>query len=130
MVLNHLLKQEVFNTNLNLHTMKKIFFTLILFATFTSFIGCTDKDDKVEAVPTQYESTGQIVGKDTAACACCGNWIIKIDGIDNTLQFVKLPNSSTIDLNTATFPLSVSLKWAIDPNSSCGFIIIESITAI
>jgi hypothetical protein len=110
--------------------MKKIFFILILFTTFTSLSGCTDKDDKTEVIPPKFESTGQIIGKDTAACACCGNWIIKIDGIDNPFQFIKLPENATIDLNTATFPLSVSLKWSVDANSSCGFILIESINAI
>ncbi len=109
--------------------MKKIFFVLILFTAFTSFIGCTDKDDDVEAVPTKFESTGQITGKDAATCACCGNWIIKIDGIENSFQFIKLPDDSTIDLNTATFPIPISLTWSIDQNGSCGFINIETIKA-
>jgi hypothetical protein len=75
---------------------------------------------------TEFESQGLIMGLDEALCACCGNWLILIEGEQNIDQFLELPHNSEIDLNTAVFPISVSLSWK-ESNSDCDFIIITEI---
>ena len=74
-----------------------------------------------------YEDTGKIIGQDLALCACCGNWIIKIDGIDESYQTVEIPESLGLNLIDASFPIPIKLNWSVDPNSPCGHIIIEDI---
>jgi hypothetical protein len=66
------------------------------------------------------------MGLDKAQCACCGNWIIEIEGEQNQYQFIELPDNSTIDLNKAVFPLSVRLNWT-ESTSGCKFAIISEI---
>jgi len=97
-----------------------LFFAIALF--FTLFVGCKNDDDTT----TDFDSTALIIGLDTAACACCGNWIIEIDGEENPRQFLALPETSEIDLNTATFPLSVNINWTESP-SDCRFAVISAI---
>jgi hypothetical protein len=87
---------------------------------------CNDKDDEDLSL-IKFESTAKILGRDTAICACCGNWILKIDGIDNTYQFVTLPANSNINLDTATFPISVKMNWSVDESSTCKFVVVEAI---
>lgn len=91
-------------------------------------ICCNDNDDgSIIAEQMQYESTGQIVGRDLALCACCGNWILKIDGVQNACQFLTLPGNAGIDLNTATLPIAVKFNWSIDEASLCKYAVIENI---
>ena len=101
--------------------MKKLFYTLFLFLLLFCLNSCTN-DNAIS-----YEDTGQMIGQDAALCACCGNWIIKIEGRAENFQAVEIPESLGLDLIDAVFPIPIKLNWSFDPNSSCGHIIIEDI---
>jgi hypothetical protein len=108
--------------------MKKSIYITILFALFAITINCTDKDDDINTnVDPDFKSTGQITGKDTAACPCCGNWKLKIDGDNTEYQFIELPAAANIDLTAESFPLSVKLNWEIDQSSPCKYVVIKEI---
>ena len=100
----------------------RIIFAITLIVTLC--ISCKSYDDKTST----YNATGIILGLDKAQCACCGNWMIQIDGEQKTRQFIALPENSDIDLNNTTFPLFVSLNWT-ESTSGCKFVIISEIKA-
>jgi hypothetical protein len=106
--------------------MKKAISFSMLLISLIILPSCNDKDDEDLSL-IKFESTAKILGRDTAICACCGNWILKIDGIDNAYQFVTLPASSNINLETVTFPVSVKINWSIDESSACKFVVVEAI---
>jgi hypothetical protein len=64
-----------------------------------------------------YTSSGVITGPDIRACVCCGGWFIKIDTL--TYEFNNLPEGSSINLETETFPLSVKLNWQPAVTGAC-----------
>lgn len=106
--------------------MKKIIYHFVLFSLIFTISSCSKNEDKNKIQLTQYEATGKIVGRDLALCPCCGDWIITIDNnvqpansIPVIYQFKTLPIGSNIDLENATFPLSVKFNWSID-YSTCG----------
>jgi hypothetical protein len=59
----------------------------------------------------EYSSKGVITGQDMRMCACCGGWIINIEG-ENYL-FDALPTNSSLSLEKESFPLSVLLNWEL-----------------
>lgn len=91
----------------------KIFAIVLLFSSgcmlLTATWSCSGDDD---SNPSDFESEALILGLDEQLCACCGDWLIKIDDQDEINQFVTLPEESTIDLENAEFPLSVRLDWS------------------
>jgi len=95
--------------------MKKIIFTVLICLIGIS-INCNN-DNSTDVL--ELKSTAEIIGQDIALCLCCGDWIIKIDNEQNNYQFISLPQDSNIDLQNATFPVSVKLNWSFDKNSSC-----------
>jgi hypothetical protein len=108
--------------------MNKLSFFLILLLLCSTIICCNDNNYTSDNLnQLQYKSTGQIVGRDLALCPCCGNWVLKVDGVQNTYQFLTLPANSGIDLNTATFPITVKFNWSIDETAPCKYALIESI---
>ena len=85
---------------------------------------CNSDDDNNEM---EFESTALISGFDMALCACCGGWIIDIDGEESENRFSELPQNSGINLETAEFPISVKLNWTAS-NAYCDRgVIIESL---
>lgn len=106
--------------------MKKVICHIVLFILIFTISSCSKNEDKNKFQLTQYETTGMIIGRDMALCACCGDWIITIDNIVQPAnipqviyQFKTLPIGSNINLENATFPLSVKFNWSID-YSTCG----------
>jgi len=97
--------------------MKKILFILLV---CVAVLSCDDDT-------LTYESTGQILGLDLALCACCGSWLIQIEGEESPYQFVALPQDSDIDLTTANFPIDVQLNWELATTGCSNYIIIEAI---
>ena len=96
---------------------------IFMLSFFICFSGCEKNKDKIK-----FESTGIILGADLAECICCGGYIIEIDGDDGHYRFETLPENSTIDLETATFPLSVKLNWHTDRTcAELTYIVIEDI---
>ncbi|MFT4968570.1 MAG: hypothetical protein ACI9O4_000300 [Chitinophagales bacterium] len=82
-------------------------------------LGLITNCDNEEEPQTQYESTAVISGYDLTLCACCGGWVIELNGQATDNRFTDLPQSSNIDLINATFPLNVQLDWT--PSSEyCG----------
>lgn len=105
-------------------TNKKTIISLICFGAFllASVASC----NKVAPLPStpigaknSFESSGDILGFDMTMCACCGGWIIRLDGDSTDYRFDTLPAGANIDLNTATFPLPVNLNWSSNSNY-CG----------
>jgi len=78
---------------------------------------CNSDDDN--STEQEFESTALISGFDMTLCACCGGWIIDIDGEESENRFSELPQNSDIDLETAEFPISVNLNWT-ESNEYCG----------
>jgi|SaaInl59LU_5_DNA_1037362.scaffolds.fasta_scaffold62890_1 hypothetical protein len=110
-------------------------FTLLLILVFTSLISCTKDDQAGAALPSvvqiEYESIATIGGEDPALCACCGCFMITIEGGEPWVndRFCELPPDSDIDLTNVEFPVSVELNWS--PTGDCGrYILIESIALI
>lgn len=68
-----------------------------------SFSSC---DDAASAV-----ITGQIVGKDVAACACCGGYLIIIDKFTYRFFDADLPAGTTFLDGVRTFPITVELDY-------------------
>jgi len=58
---------------------------------------------------------------------CCGGWMIVMEGDDQFYNFGRLPASSKIDLENATFPLPVKVKWHREENLACRLITIDDI---
>ena len=86
---------------------------IFIFSLLIILSSCS-KDDSLT-----FESIAKIKGADLSECACCGGWIIEIDGDTNSQRFEKLPKNSSIDLQNATFPIFVNLNWTKD-ESYCG----------
>jgi hypothetical protein len=84
--------------------MKKLFMWIAVFA----LIGIVTCKKEVAS----FQSHGSITGQDYRMCACCGGWLITID--NKQYQFAKLPDNSSIDLNTEKFPLTVKLDWELN----------------
>ncbi len=105
-------------------TTKCIFCVILLFITLT---GCNSNHSENANPLIKYKSTGFIIGQDLALCPCCGNWIIKINGIENNIQTVEIPEGLNLNLIDAVFPIPIKLNWHLDQNSVCGYIIIDDI---
>lgn len=107
--------------------MKTKPFTVLLTAVFALLLNCNNDDD---TPPITYESTATITHLDLTLCACCGGWVINIEGEDPEKRFTNLPEGSDIDLATANLPISVNLNWSAS-NEYCGNgILIEDIALI
>ncbi|WP_298238419.1 hypothetical protein [uncultured Algibacter sp.] len=100
--------------------------SLLVLLGLLMFTSCIN-DDELEG---QFESSATISGFDMTLCACCGGWIIDIDGQEPDKRFSELPENSNIDLQNSTFPLSVKLNWS-ESNEYCNNgITIESIELV
>ena len=62
-----------------------------------------------------YMSQGTITGQDYRMCACCGGWIINIEG--ENYQFDSIPANSGFVLEKEPLPISVQLDWQLTPGS-------------
>jgi hypothetical protein len=103
--------------------MKLRIFTLSLIIGLSLLTNCKSDDDTKIA----FESTAIISRFDLSLCACCGGWIINIDGQQSNNRFTELPQDSNIDLDTTTFPISVNLNWT-ESEDYCGQgILVEAI---
>lgn len=104
--------------------LKNALFLVLIFV----FLGCSKSETKNAA---EFESEAVITGEDFALCPCCGGWFITIAGQPTTYRFDQLPTNSTIDLNTATFPISVKLNWTLMASACSNMprITIESIVS-
>jgi hypothetical protein len=99
---------------------------LLIVLGLTLLTNC-NSDDNTEM---EFESTAVISGFDLTLCACCGGWIIDIDGKESENRFSELPQISDIDLETVEFPISFKLNWT-ESNEYCGQgITIESLKLI
>jgi hypothetical protein len=91
-----------------------LFFAIILIAASCK----KDKSDMNEAA---------IIGADMTMCACCGGYFIDI----NNTRYRFNPDSvtSSLNLNTATFPLDVDLEWVsiVGPCDNFNWSTIQSI---
>ena len=66
--------------------MRKLLFSVLL---CSIFIICSCQKEEV-LTQKIFESKAIIYGLDTVQCACCGNWVIEIDEIDNKIQFLAV----------------------------------------
>jgi len=65
---------------------------------------------------TSYAATGVITGQDLTMCACCGGYILKINGSSTAYRFWYFPSGSTID--STHFPINVALNYT-DVSTLC-----------
>ena len=94
--------------------MKKILFTfLVLFSMF--FSACEEQ--------STFESEGLITGYDLSMCACCGGYIIVIDGETYRIwEFIDEANFVFDDL-----PQPINLNWSFRvPSCASDYIVVES----
>lgn len=105
--------------------MKTIKLILILCISVISLLSC--EKESSENTP---ETNAIIQGYDLSLCACCGGWIINIEGNEDRDRFSQLPANSGIDLDKAEFPLSVKIEWSESDAFCDRGIIIESIQII
>ncbi len=106
--------------------MKIRFLTMLIVLGVGLLTNC-NKDDNTTL---QFESTAKILGFDYTECACCGGWIIEINGEENDRRFSELPSNSNIDLDNIATPIDVQLNWS-ESNEYCGKgILIESVRLI
>lgn len=102
--------------------------TILGIAIILLSFGCTNNitiEDNAQLV------NAELLGLDKALCPCCGSWLIKIEGEDETYQFISLPENTDIDLETSVFPLQVKLDYTKDETLSCNnYVIIEDIQLI
>lgn len=104
----------------------KIKILTLLFILGFIILSCDNDDDS----QMQFESTAIISGLDMTLCACCGGWIININGEDSGKRFSELPQNSSINLQNSTFPITVQLNWT-ESEEYCGNgITIESIELV
>lgn len=108
------------------HIMRIILIFSILCIVVLGTSNCSKSD--------QFQTKGIILGVDARKCACfdnqncgcCGFWVLQIE--DKSYIFKKLPDSPKLDLNSAKFPINVSLDFHPDPDSCAqawGYIIID-----
>lgn len=65
---------------------------------------------------TKYESSGTINGIDMTMCACCGGYLIDIEGTRYRFEKSELPSGFTFNDNQ--IPLQVELNWELK-SASC-----------
>ncbi len=103
--------------------MKAGLFLLAFFA-ISLMTNCSSNDELANEL--EFESTGFIAGSDKGMCPCCGGWIIKIDGDENSYRFEQIPDDSGIDLSETVLP--VKFNWTFDREcNSINYIIIDDI---
>jgi hypothetical protein len=107
--------------------MKTLNHLFCVFLLFTSITSCNSNHSENLNPVIKYRYTGYIIGQDLALCPCCGNWIIKINGIENNFQTIEIPDNLNLNLIDAIFPIPIKLNWHLDQNSVCGYIIIDDI---
>ncbi len=90
--------------------MKQLLIFVALLVTF--LLAC--KNDEPSSA---FMAEGEIIGGDPRNCGCCGGWFL--EAADTTFLFDRLPASSSLDLNNATFPISVKFDYQAD-TSTCG----------
>lgn len=84
----------------NFIIMKALRIVFLLFI----MIACSKEDNGTKSV-------GTITGFDARMCMCCGGWIININDVVYLID--SMPKDSEIDVNTATFPITVELEWKL-----------------
>ncbi len=94
----------------------KIKFLTFLVAVGCLIVSCDNNDDND---PIAFEATGTITGFDLTLCACCGGWIIDIDGGASDRRFSEVPENATIDLEKETLPIKVQFNWS-ESDEYCG----------
>lgn len=74
------------------------------------------------ATNAAVNSEGTITGMDGRKCACCWGWLIEIDG--KQYKFDKIPDASSFDLNSISYPEKVNIEWR-DAQGDCSGQLIE-----
>ncbi len=91
--------------------MKKysfILFTIIVIG----FSSCNGSD-------AELQSKGTILSLDTSECACCGGYLIEIDGESNIYNIITLPEGNDLNIDNASYPLDVRLNWDQNVSRFC-----------
>ncbi len=86
----------------------------ILLIFIISILFSCSKDDDIK-----FESSAKITGYDMRKCACCGGWLIEIEGVKDIKHFDKAPKGLKIDLQDTKFPVLVNLNWT-KTDTFCG----------
>ena len=90
-----------------------------------SLFSCNRVDDDTAI---DFESEGEIIGRDASLCACCGGYQAKFDNREEIFQFSELPEESDIVLSNSNFPIKIRANWTEGVSDACSlFISIEDI---
>lgn len=63
-----------------------------------------------------YQAAGTITGYDLTMCACCGGYLVKMEGNDSVYRFYHFPGGTDID--STHFPTKVKFNYL--KTSGCG----------
>ena len=104
--------------------MKKIFIAILACILFvTACKKNTAQQSGADSVNNALVSSeGTITGMDSRKCACCWGWLIEIDGKE--YKFDKIPEASSFDLNSISYPANVKIEWK-DAQGNCSGQLIE-----
>jgi hypothetical protein len=58
-------------------------------------------------------SRGEIIGYDATLCACCGGYIIKIDGFNYLFFDEDVHGGSPFNIMDINYPVNVLLDWSL-----------------
>lgn len=87
-----------------------------------------DDDDNVHIDPApEGFSIGIIYDYDATKCACCGGYIIKIEG--NTYRFFNegVEGGEILNVIDASFPIYVYVKWSPETKDCSNRIIVDEL---
>ena len=87
--------------------MKKIAILVFMFLSI-SFSSCDDNASSI--------ITGQIVGRDTASCTCCGGYLIFINNFTYRFFDADLPAGTTFLNGANSFPIDVEIEFENQSN--------------
>lgn len=87
--------------------MKTIAILVFLFLSI-SFSSCDDAASSI--------ITGQIVGRDSAACTCCGGYLILINNFTYRFFDSDLPAGTTFLNGANAFPITVEIEFENQSN--------------
>lgn len=92
--------------------------------------GCHTDCPTDPPVDDEFESIGVITGPDLRACACCGGYLITIDGTQYRIWEFPADHELVLD-SMENFPMTVRLDWEPAPQPCIGDeIIVERIEEV
>ena len=115
---------------MNAHRTRFTFAGILLAALLTLGLNGCHTDCPTDPPVDEFESIGVITGPDLRACACCGGYLITIEG--KQYRIWEFPADHDLVFNSMeNFPMTVRLDWEPAPQQCIGDeIIVERIEEV